>query len=159
MMAGLRNWWAERSQREQWMLGVMMALILAFLAWFAVLMPIAAGLERARARHNQAVIDLASVQGKAKALQALLAKPALPLGAPLPAFIDQSASEAGFTLSRNDAVGTNGVTISIVSAKSPALFNWLNSLEARGIFVSQLSIRTNSDMTIAADATLNARRE
>lgn len=159
MMASIRNWWAQRSQREQWMLGVMIVLILAFLAWFAVLMPIMGGLERARIRHDQAALDLATVQGKAKALKAILAKPALPLGAPVPAFVSQSAGEAGFTLSRADAVGTNGVTISIVSAKSPALFAWLNSLDARGIFVSQLSIRTNSDMTIAVDATLSARAE
>jgi general secretion pathway protein M len=82
-----------------------------------------------------------------------------PLGAPVPAFVSQSAGEAGFTLSRTDPVGTNGVAIAIVAAKSPVLFDWLNSLDARGIFVSQLTIRTNSDMTIAVDATLNARGE
>jgi general secretion pathway protein M len=157
MMGQARLWWSERSSREQWMLGLMVASIMAFLIWFAVLMPLSSGLERARARHTQAVTDLASVQGKAKALKAILAKPVPPLGAPLPAFVSQSAGEAGFTLSRTDPVGTNGVAIAIVSAKSPALFDWLNSLDARGIFVSELIIRTNSDMTIAVDATLNAR--
>jgi general secretion pathway protein M len=159
MIAQFRTWWGERSPREQWMLGAMAAAIAAFLMWFAVLMPLASGLERARARHNQAVVDLATVRGKASALKAILAKPALPLGAPVPAFVNQSAGEAGFTLSRIDPVGTNGVAIAIVAAKSPALFDWLNSLDARGIFVSQLTIRTNSDMTIAVDATLNARGE
>lgn len=159
MIAQLRNWWGERSPREQWMLGAMVAAIAAFLMWFAVLTPLASGLERARARHNQAVIDLATVRGKAAALKSLLAKPALPLGAPVSAFVSQSAGEAGFTLSRTDPVGTNGVAIAIVAAKSPALFDWLNSLDARGIFVSQLTIRINSDMTIAVDATLNARGE
>ena len=158
-MAQFRNWWGERSPREQWMLGVMTAAIAAFLAWFAVLMPLASGLERARIRHNQAVTDLATVRGKTAALKVILAKPAIPLGAPLPAFVSQSAGEAGFTLSRTDPVGTNGVAIAIVSAKSAALFDWLSGLDARGIFVSQLTIRTNSDMTIAVDATLTARGE
>jgi general secretion pathway protein M len=158
-MAQFRNWWGERSPREQWMLGLMVATIAAFLVWFAVLMPLAKGLERARTRHNQAVVDLTTVRGKAAALKAIRAKPAPLLGAPLPTFISQSAGEAGFTLSRADPVGTNGVAIAIVAAKSPALFDWLNSLDARGIFVSGLTIRTNSDMTIAVDATLNARGE
>jgi general secretion pathway protein M len=158
-MAQFQTWWAERSQREQWMLGVMVAAIAAFLLWFAVLLPLASALERARVRHDQAVVDLATVRGKASALKSILAKPMLPLGAPVATFVSQSAGEAGFTLSRSDPVGTNGVAISIVAAKSPALFDWLGSLDARGIFVSQLSIRTNSDMTIAVDATLNARGE
>ncbi|MEK6637474.1 MAG: type II secretion system protein M [Pseudomonadota bacterium] len=159
MIAQFRSWWGERSLREQWMLVFMVTAIAAFLMWFAVLMPLANGLERARARHNQAVVDLATVRGKASALKTILAKPALPLGAPVPAFVSQSAGEAGFTLSRTDPVGTNGVVIAIVAAKSPAMFDWLNNLDARGIFVSQLTIRTNSDMTIAVDATLNARGE
>jgi general secretion pathway protein M len=158
-MAQFRNWWGERSPREQWMLSLMVTTIAAFLVWFAVLMPLAKGLERARTRHNQAVVDLTTVRGKAAALKAIRAKPAPLLGAPLPTFISQSGGEAGFTLSRADPVGTNGVAISIVAAKSPALFDWLNSLDARGIFVSGLTIRTNSDMTIAVDATLNARGE
>jgi general secretion pathway protein M len=157
MIAPLRTWWGQRSPREQWMLDVMITAIAAFLCWFAILMPLGDALDRARSRHTQAVTDLATVRGKAAALKALLAKPALPLGAPLPAFVSQSAGEAGFTLSRTDPVGTNGVAIAIVAAKSPALFDWLNSLDARGIFVSQLTIRINSDMTIAVDATLNAR--
>lgn len=159
MIEQLRTWWGERSPREQWMLGAMTSVIAAFLLWFAVITPLASGLERARARHNQAVIDLATVRGKASALKAILAQPVLPLGAPVPAFVSQSASDAGFTLSRTDPVGTNGVAITIAAAKSPALFNWLKSLDARGIFVSQLSIRINSDMTVAADATLGARGE
>jgi general secretion pathway protein M len=159
MITQFRNWWSDRSPREQWMLGFMVAAIAAFLAWFAVLMPIARALERTRMRHSQAVVDLATVRGKAVALKAILAKPAPSLGVPVPAFVSQSAGEAGFTLSRTDPVGTNGVAIAIVAAKSPALFDWLGTLDARGIFVSQLTIRTNSDMTIAVDATLNARGE
>jgi general secretion pathway protein M len=159
MITQLRNWWGDRSLREQWMLGIMLTAITAFLTWFAVLIPLAKGLEHARTRHNQAVVDLATVSEKATALKSILAKPTPPLGAPVPAFISQLAGEAGFTLSRADPVGTNGVAIVIVAAKSPALFDWLSSLDARGIFISQLTIRTNSDMTIAVDAMLNARSE
>jgi general secretion pathway protein M len=157
MTESLRNWWAERSTREHWMLGTMFALIFVFFIWFAVVIPTINGLDRARARHAQAVVDLATVRSKAAALKSMLAKPAIPLGAPIPAFVSQSAGEAGFTLSRADPVGTDSVAITIVSAKSAALFDWINALDARGIFVSQLSIRTNSDMTIAVEATFKAR--
>jgi general secretion pathway protein M len=150
-------WWAERSRRERHMLVIMLAMVAAFAAWFLVWQPISKSLVAARIRHEQAVRDVAGVAAKAAQLKAILATPAATPGGPVPSYVSQSASNAGFTLSRADPVGTDGVTISIVSAKSPALFAWLATLDAGGIFVAQLDIRPNTDATIAVDATLKAR--
>lgn len=159
MSERIQLWWAERSRREQYMLAVMLAMVAAFVAWFLVWQPISKGLAAARIRHELAVRDVASVAGKAAQLKAIMASPAASPGGPVPSYVTQSASEVGFTLSRADPVGTDGVAIAIVSAKSPALFTWLATLDAAGIFVTQLDIRRNADTTIAVDVTLKARAQ
>ena len=157
MIDSARTWWAERSSRERMMLGVMTAFIAGFLIWFAVISPLISGLEASKERHVRSVTDLAAVQTKSAALRRLKANPPPPLGAPVTTFVALSAGEAGFTLSRNDAVGTDRASISIASAKPPALFNWLASIDARGVFVDQIIVRPNSDATVSIEATLKAR--
>lgn len=159
MMTRWSQWWGERSQREQVMLSVMIAAILMFLAWFLIVRPVIDGLKLERARFDRAVVDLATVTAKADALKALKAKPTPRLNVPIAAFVTQSASEVGFTLTRTDPVGTDSVAIAILSAKTPALLGWLGDLESRGLFVSELSIRPNNDMTVAIEAVLKARTE
>lgn len=159
MIINLQQWWSARSNREQKMLAAMMAVICLFLLWFGVWQPLANGLRSAHSRFDRAVVDLATVKEKATALKTLRARPVQPLGVPLTSFVSQSASDAGFTLSRAEPSGTDSVAIAIVSAKSPALMAWLSTLEVRGIFVSEISIRPNSDRTIAAEATLKMRSE
>ncbi len=139
------------------MLSVMIACFAVVILLFGIVRPLFAGAEAARIRHEKAVIDAATVEIKAKALKAAMAAPPVSLDGPLQSTITQSASEAGFTLSRADPAGTGGVSITLVSAKSPAFFAWLNALDSRGIYAEQVTIRTNSDATIAADAVLKAQ--
>ena len=157
MIESARTWWAERSARERTMLGVMIAFLALFLIWFAIISPLMSALSASKARHVRGVTDLAAVQTKSVALRKLKANPPPPLGAPVTTFVALSAGEAGFTLSRNDALGTDRASISIASAKPPALFNWLMTIDERGVFVDQITIRPNSDATISVDATLKAR--
>ena len=150
-------WWGGRSQREQVMLAVMAGCLALCLLWFGITRPLLAGAAQAKVRYEQAVIDAATVQIKVKALKAALAVPPVPLDGPLQAVVTQSATDAGFTLSRADPAGTDAVSVTLVSAKSPAFFAWMKRLNDQGIFAEQVSIRTNSDATIAADAVLKAQ--
>ncbi len=150
-------WWADRSGRERTMLSVMGALLAIALLWFTVLAPVFRSAQLAQIRHDQAVTDAATVANKARALKAAMAAPPAALDGPLQAIISQSAGAAGFALSRADAVGTDAVSITLVSAKSPAFFAWLNGLNDQGVFADQISIRTNNDATIAVDAVLRAQ--
>ncbi|MFM9852384.1 MAG: type II secretion system protein GspM [Sphingomonadaceae bacterium] len=157
MIERLRTAWQERSARERVMLGAMFVVIGLTLLWFGIIAPTISGLEAARARHSRAVIDLASVQGKAALLKRLNETPPPPLGAPVATFVKLAADEAGFVLARSDAVGTDSVAIAMVSAKPAAFFKWVGTLDQKGVFVDQMTIRTNADATIAVDATLKAR--
>ncbi len=153
MMAPLNNWWSERSTREQAMLTMLGVILAAICLWFAVLRPLHSGLIAARGRQEQASESLAAVTGKAAAFKQMSANPPAPLGSPIGAFVSASASEAGFILSRADPIGPDAVIVGLTSAKSPAFFNWVESLHKRGVFVERAAIQTNSDATIRVDAT------
>ena len=157
MIEAARLWWAERAPREQVLLAVMVACFVTVFLWLGVTRPLFTCVAQAKLRHEIAVRDAATVQIKARALKVALATPPVLLDGPLQGVVTQSASEAGFTLARADPSGTDAVSVTLVSAKSPAFFAWLNKLNAQGIFAEQVSIRTNSDATIAADAVLKAQ--
>lgn len=157
MIEALRAAWNDRSPRERVMLRVMFALIALTVMWFAIIAPTISGLDAARMRYNRAVIDVASVQGKAALLKRLSEAPPAPQGAPVATFVKLAADEAGFELARSDAVGTDSVSIAITSAKPAAFFRWIGSLDQKGVFVDQITMRTNKDATIGIDATLTSR--
>jgi general secretion pathway protein M len=157
MMDGARLWWSERSEREQWLLGVMLALLVAVILWYGVIMGLANGVAAARARHEAAVLTAGGVEARIRALKRLETLPAPALGAPAPAFVKQSASDAGIELTRSDPVGTDSVAISVGSAAPAALLDWLVGLEARGLFVDSIAIRANGDATVAAEGSLKVR--
>ena len=60
-------------------------------------------------------------------------------------------------VTRIDPGADGRVLFALASAKPIALNRWLEALDAQGIFVEQISIRPNSDATLAVDATLRAR--
>ena len=157
MIARVTLFWFERSPRERGLIAVMLLLIAALLLWLGVVRPLDRSLMRAEARHQSAVAMIASTSAKAAALKAERVKPALPQGSDVATRIRTSAEAAGFTLARVDPGEGDRVIIAISSAKSPALFAWLTQLEQSGMFVERVNVRTNSDATIAFDATLRAR--
>ncbi len=157
MKAQLIALWAERSEREQLMLGILAAIGLPVLIWLVVIRPIGPALEAAEARHRAAVDTLAEARSQAAALAFLRKNPPPPLGAPVADVVKAAAADTGFTLSRADPVGGDGIIVSIVSAKPAAFFEWAQGLQRRGVFIDQLSIRPNPDATVAIDAQFRAR--
>jgi general secretion pathway protein M len=157
MMADLNAWWFERSPRERVLIGVMVGLIAMLLLWFGLIRPIDRAVERAAARHDSAVRDAATVAGKVTALRLARGDAILSAGSDPVAFVRASGEAAGFTLARIDGGDAARVTLSIISAKSPALFAWLAALDRSGMFVERAVIRPNSDTTLSFEATLRAR--
>lgn len=149
------TWWNERSRREQILLGIMAALFAVVLGWLAVLRPLDDDLAKARADNALAVARLERVRADAQSFKA--GKPFA--GDTAQALVNRMAGEAGFTPTRMDP-GTDGrVVIGLASAKPVALTKWLQALDAQGVFIEQISLRPNSDATLAVDATLRAREK
>ncbi|WP_261934558.1 type II secretion system protein M [Sphingomonas bisphenolicum] len=142
MMERLGTYWAERSTREQWMLGVMFALLAVVILWFGVAMPLDRAQRSARDTLNEATDRNAAVRVAVKQLKAL-PRNAVVTGpvAPVDQFVSQSAGEAGLTLERAQAQGGDRIDIAIASVRPVALFSWLAALEAQGIRVDTMSAR------------------
>ena len=153
MMGQLTEWWRERSQREQVLLGIMIALFLAVFGWLAILRPIGAGLATAKSDNAIAIERLERVRRDASTLKTKMAF----ASDTAQAIVSRSANEAGFSPTRLDPQSGNRVIVALSSAKPVALIKWLRSLDGQGVFVEQISLRPNSDTTLAVDATLRAR--
>ncbi|WP_238995435.1 type II secretion system protein M [Sphingomonas solaris] len=157
-MTQVRLWWRLRSPREQRMLLVMAALVGITLAWLLVVRPVDDGLADVRARHARAVLDLAAARGQAERIADLEKRGPPPPEAPLATAIGQRAAAAGFATARIIPDGANRVSVAIDAARAQALFGWIADLERRdGLIVERLTARTNSDATLAAEATLRLR--
>lgn len=156
MMAQARLWWSGRSGRERWLLGTMATLFAVMFVWLAVIRPLDSARLRAALRLDAATLDAGRIRAVADAMRAQRGGVAT-LNAALPVVVGQAASSAGFTLGRLDGQGANRVDFAIATARSPALFAWLDSLEREGVIVDRINLRTNSDGTLGVEGVLRTR--
>lgn len=154
MTAALLNWWNERSPREQRMLAVMIAVLVAVVAWLGVVRPIGLARDAAEARHARAVVALGKVRELGGRFDALRARPQPAIDEPLVVFLGRSASEAGLPVERLEAEGSDRAVLTIMAVRPPAVFGWIQRVEVRhGLIVERLSATRNLDTTIAVQAT------
>jgi len=157
MIAQALLWWSARSARERILIVVMGGLFALLLFWLLIIRPLDAAKASAQQRLDLATQAAGRVAAIADGVrQARRLAPAA-LSAALPIAVGEAAQRAGFTLSRLDAQAPDRVVISIATARSPALFTWLAGLRQQGVIVERLTLRTNSDATLAVEGTLQVR--
>jgi general secretion pathway protein M len=154
-MGALRSWWGERSPRERRLLIFMLVLVAAVFLKFLIIRPLTTYVASAQTRLE------AAERLRARAFAAT--QSAMPAGkalSPLPLAerITQSASEAGFELTRNERDATGATQIEIGFVRAPALYAWLAKLEEQGVVVRTLRLTTRSDATLGASLTLGEGR-
>jgi general secretion pathway protein M len=143
MMERMQAYWAERSPREQVMLGVMFALLAVVILWFGVAMPLDRAQRSARDTLLEATDRNAAVRAAVRQLKALPRAVETGPSAPLDQLVGQGAGEAGLTLERAQAQaqGPDRMEIAIASIRPVALFSWIATLEAQGVRVDTMSAR------------------
>lgn len=142
MMDAVKTMWGERSPREQWMLGVMFALLAVVVLWLGVLYPLAAAQQSAREALVEATDRNAAIRAKVKLLKTLPRSMATASATvAIDQLVSQSAGEAGLTLERAEAQGAARIEIAMASVRPVALFSWLAALEAQGVRVDTMSAR------------------
>lgn len=141
MKDNLKAAWAARSPREQWMLAAMFVLIAIVFLWLGVARPVERAWTDSRAAMLAAADANAAIRAKVKMLKQLPASVPARDGAPMDQLVGQSAAEAGLTLERADAQGSDRMDIAMASVRPVALFGWLATLEAQGIRVETMSAR------------------
>ena len=142
MIEQMKKAWAERSPREQWMLGVMFALLAVVLLWLGVVRPLHAAQRSARDALAEATDRNAAIRSKVKLLKSLPRNASVAAASvPVDQFVGQSAGEAGLTLERAQAQGSDRIDIAVASVRPVALFSWLAALEAQGLRVETMTAR------------------
>ena len=150
----MNAWWEARSERERWLVGVMLVLAAILLSWLLVVRPLSDALDAAKARHGDAAVALA--QARARARPASSSSPAA--SGPVDAIIARTAAGAGFPGARIAAQGPGRASVSIDAARPQALFGWIAQMEQAGLVVERLRAQANPDRTISAEMALRARR-
>ncbi|MEJ7926644.1 type II secretion system protein GspM [Sphingobium sp. AN641] len=145
MMDSVKTAWMARSRREQWLLGVMFALLGAVILWFGVAAPVDRARHDARAAMAQAADRNAAIRAKVKALKTLPASSGATADAmPLDQYVGQSAAEAGLTLERAQAQGADRMDIAIASVRPMSFFAWATQLEQQGVRIETMSARPSA---------------
>src|SRR6185503_170107 len=63
---GMSAWWHARSERERWLVGVMLVLAAILLGWLLIVRPLADALDAARMRHGETAVALAQARARAQ---------------------------------------------------------------------------------------------
>lgn len=140
MIDSITLWWNQRAARERWLLGVMGVLLAGVILWLGVYRPVSAALANAYVRHDEAVARYGAIGAKVKALQAVRGEAPPPTRAPLAQIIGQSAGEAGFTLEQIAPQGPGRLSLTIATARPPALFGWIADLERKGVVIDTIRV-------------------
>lgn len=157
MTEELITWWRARTLREQRLLLIMFALMAVVLAWLVVVRPLGDALSDARERHGRAVAALAQAKAEADAIARLEQDAPAALAAPVEAVVGQSATEAGFPVTRAVRSDGNQAILTLASVRPRAFFAWLGQMQARGFVVERLTATANSDQTLAVELAIRAR--
>lgn len=157
MIESMKIWWGNHSSSERWLMGVLGAAIFIIFLWLGIWRPVEDGLASGWARQGAALDRYGAVRAKVEALKTL---PAARGGAQIPVdqLVTQTAAEAGFTLDRVGGQGAGRMSVSIASARTGPLLDWLSRLEAAGVGVQTINIVPGTtDGTVAMQAVLQER--
>jgi general secretion pathway protein M len=157
-LAPVTDWFMARSQRERWLIALMLAIAIPMLCFLLVYRPLTAAIERAEQRHVAAVSNHGLVLSRLAQLDRVQRPPAgapPQSRAPLSLRITEAAALAGVSLSANEPRGNASALITLAPAAPTAALRWLRQLEEQGIIVRELTITPQPDGQVVATATLS----
>lgn len=153
MMAGLRNWFTGLSRREQWLVGIAGALTAWVVLVFGIILPALSAIDTAKVELDEAVQRRGRIEATVEAVSQQ--KPsARASSADINLIVTQSAAEQGFDLVKSASGGADQVSFRIDQARAPALLAWLSGLEAQGVDVRMITLRSASNGSLTVDAQL-----
>lgn len=160
MMALIAPWWRDRTQRERWLIGLMLVLLAGLLAWLLVLRPLTAARRAAlaevavaEARSSEARRLAAALSAPALSAPALSAASAAPAAtaAPVIDVLGRRLAEAGLQPARLEAQGQGQAVLEIAAINGRLLLGWAAALERRdGLVIAELTASRNEDQSVKA---------
>lgn len=148
-MRRVTQWIMGLSLREKILVGVAGALTGVIFLLYGVIFPLQ-NLEINAKNELAEALNTRSEIAAAAAILKSAPQSAPPLQLPLSEVVSNSAAENGFAAQSMGTPNTKMVTITIESAKSPALLTWIAQLERQGIVVQNSDIEARDDGIVAA---------
>lgn len=155
MIAALRVWFVNLSNREQWLVGVAGALAGFALLVFGIILPSLSAIDQAEIAHDEAVQRRGRIEAAVQA--ALAGQPPVAAASDsgnIDLVVTQSAAENGFDLVKSANAARGQMTFRIDQARAPALLAWLTELETQGAVVRSMSLRSGASGRVTVDAQL-----
>ena len=149
----MNQWWSDRQPRERTLLGGVGVLVLLFVVFQFLLMPLADYRASARDQHEAALAMLQEVEAGARTIHALQAAAGeRPEGAAR-TVVATTATELGLAITRLQPLESNELDVWLDDVASPLLYAWVGRLQERGIPVTRAVIQKNDDATVSAQIT------
>jgi general secretion pathway protein M len=154
MIDRARDWFHGRTQREQRLVLLMLAIAAPVLAWLLVVRPLSAAYDEAMQDHLAAIDRHGRVLALAEAAKATPARRIKANEADLQLIVTQAATQAGITLKAATPNGPNVVDVTVAGGRATALGQWLAQFEAQGIAIRQMTMTPLPDGTVNMSARL-----
>jgi general secretion pathway protein M len=153
-MTAIRDWFLGRTQREQRLVLLMLAIALPLFAWLLVVRPLGTAYQDAIQDHLAALDRHGRVLALAEAAKSAPARPVEASKADLQLIVTQAATQAGIALQGVTPNGSNAVDLTVGGGRATALAQWIAQFEAQGIAVQQMSMSPLPDGTVNMSARL-----
>jgi general secretion pathway protein M len=148
MIETARDWWKGRSPREQWLLGVMLALLALLLAWLLIVRPLGDAVSDARRHYGEVLTEYQDVRAMVGQLKAADVKGAATTD--VRRAVADSAASTGIAFAAEQPLEGGGVLVTISAIRPTALFGWIADLGAHGVIADRISVQKNKDATVTA---------
>lgn len=149
------QWYSGLSSREKVLVGIAAALFALVFTIYGVYFPLTSAITEKRLAYREALERRVSIEAMVdNAAQNQPKAAAIISDTSLETLINQSAAEAGFTLEKVDASGSDRTVITITQARPSALLKWLAELELQGVITEQIDVKAGNAGTVAVNATL-----
>lgn len=156
MTANIRLWFDALSKREQYMVGGAAVLTALIVLIFGTALAVSA-IDDAEAAHDAAVERRGRIEASVANAARQTATDSPANLAAIDLVVTQSAAEQGFDLVKAPGSAAGQLSFRMEQARSPALLAWLAGLEAQGIEVRTLGLRSASNGSVTVDAQLRQR--
>ncbi len=159
MMSFARQWWLERSLREQALLAGLGTLAGMFLIYQFAFKPIVDFRTEAMANYQAASVYVREAQMFANRIVAVEERSGgVPTenAQPLRVAANSTAQELGLTIARVQPTANDGLDLWFDSAEAASLFKWVERLnQDQRAIVTRAYIQRNDDLSVRAQITLS----
>lgn len=156
----LPDWWRARDRREQTMLGVMSAMLAAFVLWYGIVNPLLRAMAAARTHYDDAATDFAAVEADVRTITTLGNKQPMSTlaGEVLARAVLDGALVANVPISRQRVDAQGVLTIGIDAVQATALFGWIESLRREHRIAPQAMTVTKANGNLRVDVSFASAR-